>query len=72
MGKYPYNCLLLMIGELKNRKDVLCVGTAFLINQNYAVTVAHNLWDKESNDHLKRIRIFPGIKGEFNITVQHP
>lgn len=47
---YPYNCLLMLIGEvLHNGKVHPLVGTGFLINEYYALTAAHNIWDKEQN-----------------------
>jgi hypothetical protein len=66
MEEYPYNSLILVYAI--NTKKRYCVGTAFQINEQFAITSAHNLWDKGAEKPFENIRLFPKVSGTLNIT----
>lgn len=63
----PYSA----IGFLRCKKDSIFLtygyGTAFLISDKFALTAAHNIYDKESNKWVKSGQFYPGKNG-FGIT----
>ena len=44
----------------------LILGTGFLLASNLVVTVAHNLYSRESKGYLKNLVFYPGVSGEHN------
>lgn len=59
MKQHPYQSLLSVVAIVENN---ICQGTAFLISEQYAITVAHCILD-ETGSIYKDIRLFLAPKG---------
>ena len=70
MNQYPYESIIFMY--MVSNENRACIGTAFQINERFALTAAHNLWDKENDKPMKLVRLFPSVSGILSIDKVHP
>ena len=72
MESFPYQSLIMLYGV--NCTNKFYIGTAFQINAEFAITAAHNLWDKEACREVNKtkIKLFPAAWGILHVTEKKP